>query len=406
MKFGRILKMALRALTHNKSRSFLTMLGVIIGVAAVIMMLSVGAGTQAAVTGRISSLGTNLLMIQPGNVRAGGVALSSQAQSLTMDDVTAISAIDGVKAVAPTLSGRVQAIVGSNNTNTSVVGTTPEYQTLMNIKMSQGIFFAQAEVEQWDKVAVLGATVAQTLFPEGNPVGQTVQLVFNRTKALFRVIGVMQAKGGTGFANQDDQIIIPITTAQKILYGRSNLGQINVEVDSVDHMTDVSNKITQLLRIRHNIAQGKSDDFTILNQQDLLATMSSVAASFTTLLAGIASISLLVGGIGIMNIMLVSVTERTREIGLRKAIGALRRDIIVQFLLEAVILSGMGGIVGILLGFVGSFLIKSWGNTTTVITLNSVLLGFLFSVAVGVFFGFYPAQKAARLEPIEALRYE
>jgi putative ABC transport system permease protein len=406
MKFGRILKMALRALTHNKSRSFLTMLGVIIGVAAVMMMLSVGAGTQAAVTGRISSLGTNLLMIQPGNVRAGGVALSSQAQSLTMEDVTSISSIEGVKAVAPTLSGRVQAVAGSNNTNTSVVGTTLEYQSLMSIKMKQGVFFAQPEVDQWEKVAILGSTVAETLFPGENPVEKTLTLVVNRTKAIFRVMGVMASKGGTGFANQDDQIIVPITTAQKILFGRSVLGQINVEVNSVEQMTDVSSKITQILRIRHNIAEGKSDDFSILNQQDLLETMSSVAASFTTLLAGIASISLLVGGIGIMNIMLVSVTERTREIGLRKAIGALRWDIVMQFLLEAVILSTTGGIVGIILGFVGSYLIKSWGNTTTVITAGSVLLGFLFSVAVGVFFGFYPAQKAARLEPIEALRYE
>jgi len=406
VKIGRILKMALGALAHNKSRSFLTMLGVIIGVAAVMMMLSVGAGTQAAVTGRISSLGTNLLMVQPGNVRAGGVALASQAQSLTMDDATAISQIEGVKEVAPTISGRAQAIVGSNNTNTSIVGTTPEYQDLMNIKMSQGVFFAQPEVEQWDKVAVLGATVAQTLFPEGNPVGQTVQLTVNRTKALFRVIGVMAPKGGTGFANQDDQIIVPLTTAQKILFGRSTLGQINVQVNSLNQMDTVSNEITQILRIRHNIAEGKSDDFTILNQQDLLQTISSVAASFTTLLAGIASISLLVGGIGIMNIMLVSVTERTREIGLRKAIGALRRDIITQFLLEAVILSTIGGIIGILLGFLGSYLIKTWGNTTTLITAGSVLLGFLFSVAVGIFFGFYPAQRAARLEPIEALRYE
>ncbi|MCR4427818.1 MAG: ABC transporter permease [Caldiserica bacterium] len=406
MKFGRILFMALRALSHNKSRSFLTMLGVIIGVAAVMMMLSIGAGTQAVVTGRISSLGTNLLIIQPGNVRSGGVALSSQAQSLTLEDMEAISSIEGISSVAPTLSGRAQAIVGSNNTNTSVIGTTPEYKNLMNIKMSDGVFFAQTEVDQWDKVAILGSTVAETLFPEGNPVGQNVQLVVNRTKALFRVIGVMASKGGTGFSNQDDQILIPITTAQKILFGRSTLGQINVEVSSVDLMDQVSGKISQILRIRHNIAEGKSDDFSILNQQDLLETMSSVATSFTTLLAGIASISLLVGGIGIMNIMLVSVTERTREIGLKRAIGALRRDIIIQFLLEAIILSTTGGIVGILFGFVGSYLIKSWGNTTTLITVGSVLLGFLFSVAVGVFFGFYPAQKAAKLEPIEALRYE
>ncbi len=406
MKFGRIVFMALRALSHNKSRSFLTMLGVIIGVGAVMMMLSIGAGTQAAVTGRISSLGTNLLVVQPGNIRAGGVALSSQSQSLTFEDMDAIRSIEGVESVAPAISGRAQAITGSRNTSTSIIGTTPEYKELMNIKMSEGIFFAQTEVDLWDKVAILGSTVAETLFPQGNPVGQSVQLVVNRTKGLFRVIGVMAPKGGTGFSNQDDQIIIPITTAQKILFGGSTLGQINVEVSSVDLMEEVSEKISQILRIKHNIAQGKSDDFTIMNQQDLLETMSSVATSFTTLLAGIASISLLVGGIGIMNIMLVSVTERTREIGLKKAIGALRRDIVMQFLLEAVILSTTGGILGILFGFVGSCLIRYWGNTTTLITAGSVLLGFLFSVAVGVFFGFYPAQKAAKLEPIEALRYE
>lgn len=406
MKFGRILLMSLRALSHNKSRSFLTMLGVIIGVAAVMMMLSIGAGTQASVTGRISSLGTNLLVIQPGNVRAGGVALSSQAQSLTLEDMEAIRFIDGVESVAPTISGRAQAIAGSNNTNTSIVGTTPEYKNLMNIKMSQGIFFAKTEIEQWDKVAIIGSEVAETLFPQGNSVGQNIQLVVNRTKALFRVIGVMAPKGGTGFSNPDDQIIIPLTTAQKILFGRSTLGQINVEVSSVNLMDQVSEKISQILRIRHNITQGKSDDFTIMNQQELLETMSSVATSFTTLLAGIASISLLVGGIGIMNIMLVSVTERTREIGLKKAIGALRRDIVIQFLLEAIILSTTGGILGIIFGFFGSYLIRFWGNTTTLITASSVLLGFLFSVAVGVFFGFYPAQKAAKLEPIEALRYE
>jgi putative ABC transport system permease protein len=406
MKSKRILQMALRALGHNKSRAFLTMLGVIIGVSSVIMMLSIGAGTQQSVTGRISALGTNLLTVQPGFQRSGGVATSNQARSLTLADAEAIRNLEGVNAAAPVVSTRTQAIVGENNTNTSVVGTTPEYQSSTSIEMSSGNFFAQIEVDQWDTVVVLGSTVAEDLFAKSNPIGQTVQLVVNRARVNCRVLGVMASKGGGGFGSQDDRIVMPITTVQKLLTGSKNVNQISVEAVSTDQMTAVSNRITQLLRVRHDIQPSGANDFSIMNQEDLLSTATEVTGIFTALLAGIAGVSLLVGGIGIMNIMLVSVTERTREIGLRKAIGALRRDIVAQFLVEAVLLATAGGILGIGLGFLGAYLIASFAGFPAAVTWNSVLLGLLFSMGVGVFFGYYPAQRAASLKPIDALRYE
>jgi putative ABC transport system permease protein len=406
MRSTRILQMALRALGHNKSRAFLTMLGVIIGVSSVIMMLSIGAGTQQSVTGRISALGTNLLTVQPGFQRSGGVATSNQARSLTLADADAIRNLEGVNAAAPVVSTRVQAIVGEKNTNTSIVGTIPEYQSSTSIEISSGSFFTQIEVDQWEKVVVLGATVAEDLFAKSNPVGQTVQLVVNRARVNCRVLGVMASKGGGGFGSQDDRIVMPITTVQKLLTGSKNVNQISVEAVSTDQMTSVSNRITQLLRIRHDIQPSGTNDFSIMNQEDLLSTATEVTGIFTVLLAGIAGVSLLVGGIGIMNIMLVSVTERTREIGLRKAIGALRRDIVAQFLVESVLLATAGGILGIGLGFLGAFLIASFAGFPAAVTWNSVLLGLLFSMGVGVFFGYYPAQRAASLKPIDALRYE
>ncbi|MEI6531016.1 MAG: ABC transporter permease [bacterium] len=406
MRIRRILQMALRALGHNKSRAFLTMLGVIIGVSAVIMMLSIGAGTQQSVTGSISALGTNLLTVQPGFQRSGGVATSNQARSLTLADADAIRSLEGVKAAAPVVSTRAQAVVGENNTNTSIVGTIPEYQSSTSIELSGGYFFTQIEVDQWEKVVVLGATVAEDLFAKSNPVGQTVQLVVNRARVNCRVLGVMASKGGGGMGSQDDRIVMPITTVQKLLTGSKNVNQISVEAVSTDQMTVVTNRITQLLRIRHDIQPSGTNDFSIMNQQDLLGTVNSILGYFTILLAGIAGISLLVGGIGIMNIMLVSVTERTREIGLRKAIGALRRDIVAQFLIEAVLLATAGGILGIGLGFLGAYLIASFAGLPAAVTANSVLLGLFFSMGVGVFFGYYPAQRAANLKPIDALRYE
>jgi putative ABC transport system permease protein len=385
----RSIQMAWRALSHNKGRAFLTMLGVIIGVGSVIMMLAIGAGTQASVTSSITSLGSNLLMVSPQRIREGNVVTGSQSTSLTSEDALALGQISGVAAAVPVSGRNCQLIAGANNTNTQVIGTTVDYPAALNAPVAQGSFFSQNDVDRWRKVAVLGTTVATTLFPRGNPLGQTVQVV-----------------NGSGFNNQDDQVLIPLTTAQQLVFGSKTLSGIDLQVATSDQMTQVSSEATSILRIRHKIATGKSDDFSILNQEQLLGTLTSVLGIFTILLAGIAGISLLVGGIGIMNIMLVSVTERTREIGLRKAIGARSATIVTQFLVEAMMLALLGGAIGILLGYAGGALISTFTGLATLVTPTSVLLGFFFSLIVGVFFGFYPARRAASLNPIDALRYE
>ncbi|MEI6510206.1 MAG: ABC transporter permease [bacterium] len=406
MSLWRSVQMAWRALSHNKGRAFLTMLGVIIGVSAVIMMLSIGAGTQLSVTSSIEGLGTNLLMVSPSRIREGNIATGNASGSLTIADADALREVAGVAMSVPITSRGCQLIAGSLNTNSQVIGTTVDYPATLNVSVEQGIFFNQNEIDRWDKVIVLGPTVAETLFPEGSALGKTVQVVSNQTKGFFRVIGVLASKGGSGFNNQDDQALIPITTAQKLIFGSKTLSGIDLQVTSSDQMDQVTTLATDTLRRRHNIATGKTSDFTILNQEEMLGTLSSVIGTFTTLLAGIAGISLLVGGIGIMNIMLVSVSERTREIGLRKAIGARSSTITTQFLVEAIMLSVVGGALGIVLGYVGSTLIGWLGGLTTLVDTNSVLLGFIFSLAVGVFFGYYPARRAASLNPIDALRYE
>ena len=406
MSLWRSVQMAWRALSHNKGRAILTMLGVIIGVGAVIMMLSIGAGTQLSVTSSIESLGTNLLMVSPSRIRSGNIATANASGSLTVADADALREVAGVAMSVPVTSRGCQLIAGSLNTNSQVVGTTVDYQATLNVSVEQGIFFNQNDIDRWNKVIVLGPTVAETLFPNGNVLGQTVQVVSNQTKSFFRVIGILASKGGSGFNNQDDQALIPITTAQKLVFGSKTLSGIDLQVASSDQMDQVTTLATDTLRRRHNIATGKTSDFSILNQEEMLGTLSDVLGTFTTLLAGIAGISLLVGGIGIMNIMLVSVSERTREIGLRKAIGARSSTITTQFLVEAIMLSLVGGAVGIILGYVGSTLIGWLGGLTTLVTTNSVLLGFIFSLAVGVFFGYYPARRAASLNPIDALRYE
>jgi putative ABC transport system permease protein len=402
----RSIQMAWRALSHNKGRAFLTMLGVIIGVGSVIMMLAIGAGTQASVTSSITSLGSNLLMVSPQRIREGNVVTGSQSASLTSEDALALGQISGVAAAVPVSGRNCQLIAGANNTNTQVIGTTVDYPAALNAPVAQGSFFSQNDVDRWRKVAVLGTTVATTLFPRGNPLGQTVQVVNGSTIAFFQVIGVLASKGGSGFNNQDDQVLIPLTTAQQLVFGSKTLSGIDLQVATSDQMTQVSSEATSILRIRHKIATGKSDDFSILNQEQLLGTLTSVLGIFTILLAGIAGISLLVGGIGIMNIMLVSVTERTREIGLRKAIGARSATIVTQFLVEAMMLALLGGAIGILLGYAGGALISTFTGLATLVTPTSVLLGFFFSLIVGVFFGFYPARRAASLNPIDALRYE
>lgn len=407
MRFLRNLRIALGALFHNKSRAFLTILGVIIGVAAVMMMLSIGTGAEVAVTEEIKALGSNLLLVVPGSMTASGIRTGGgSTTSLTLDDAQAISRIPGVVDAVPSIQRQAQVIVGERNTQTSVVGTSASYEKVLNTSVSAGNFFSPSQVERWERVALIGATVKDNLFPDANPIGKTIQIVNGPRRVSFRVIGVLESKGASGFVNRDDQILIPVTTAQKLLFGVKNIGSITVEVSSPEKMDQVSTEISSLLRLRHNIPKDKENDFTIFSQKDILGTLGSVMNYFTIVLAGIASISLLVGGIGIMNIMLVSVTERTREIGIRMSIGARSKDILTQFLIEALVLSLLGGVVGILIGVVGSSLISHFAKWPTFITAFSIVLSFGFSIMVGIFFGFYPARKAALLNPIDALRYE
>lgn len=414
-------RIALRALGANKLRTALTMLGVIIGVGAVIALMSIGRGAQEQIISRIRGMGTNLLFITPGSINQGGVRSGQgQAPTLTLEDAQAIadpSNVPTVALVAPEITTGGQIAFGPNNTFTRIVGTTPEYQDVRNWRVADGEFISRQHLDARSNVVVLGANVAQTLFgddPTASPVGQTVRI--NRIN--FRVVGVMGAKGAQALGNQDDQVIVPITTvATRLLRNRTTRGgtqvnQITVQVAEASDLDETVQRIGELLRERHRVAQ---DDFTIRSQEDLLQTATQITGTMTVLLGSIAGISLVVGGIGIMNIMLVSVTERTREIGIRKAVGAKRRDILMQFLVESVLVSVLGGAVGIGLGIGVSRLIAgarvpgvAAGATglPSVVTPDAVLLAFGVSAAVGLFFGIYPASRAARLHPIEALRYE
>lgn len=390
----------------NKVRSGLTMLGVVIGIASVIAMLSVGQGAKATIESSIQSIGSNLLLIMPGAQRGPGQQVSAgrgSSQTLTNEDAAAIAEVDGVKAVAPELSKRYQVTARGTNTNTSVVGTRPSYLTVRNVAVDTGAFFSDAQVANRSKVAVLGPTTAQDLFGEGvDPVGQSIRI----NGQSFSVIGMTKAKGGSGFSNQDDTIFVPITTMQAFLSGGTYIGTISVQATDQSTMTQVQEALTALLMQRHNIASAELVDFNIMNQSDIVSAASSMTDTFTILLASIASISLLVGGIGIMNMMLTTVTERTREIGLRQAIGAGQGDILFQFLGEAVLLTVGGGLVGILLGYGASRTISVFAGMNTTISWAAVALACGVSVAIGVVFGLYPAQRAARLNPIVALRYE
>jgi len=408
MMFNDLFQESYSALSGNKVRSSLTILGIVIGIASVIAMVSIGQGAKGTIESSIQSIGSNLIMVMPGSQRGfGGGARSAQgsSQTLTQADADAIkNEISSIKAVASNLSSRYQVTAKGTNTNTSVNGVTSEYSQVRSVTVTQGSFISDQHNSNLSKVAVLGPTVRDDLFGENasNVIGQTVRI----NKIEFKVIGITETKGGSGFSNQDDIIYIPLATMQKYLTGANYVSAISIEASSANVMAAVQEQVSSLLMVRHKIADATLVDFSIMNQSDIVATASSVTNTFTMLLASIAGISLIVGGIGIMNMMLTTVTERTREIGLRKAIGATKQNISGQFLAEAVMLTLLGGVIGILLGWLASILITKFAGTATIVSWHSIILAFGVSAVIGLVFGYYPARRASKLNPIEALRFE
>ncbi|MDD3486951.1 MAG: ABC transporter permease [Candidatus Moranbacteria bacterium] len=394
----------IRSLSGNKVRSGLTILGIVIGIASVIALVAIGQGAQNSVASSIESIGSNLIMIMPGSQRVGGISQGAgSSETLTEADAEAIGQISGVGVVAPSVTGRYQITAKGNNTNTETIGTVPDYVTVRNVSMDIGSFFSQQQVSSSAKVAVLGPTTRDDLFGENaNPVGQTVRI----NKIEFKVIGVTTEKGGSGLSSQDDMIYVPLTTAQHFLAGNNYINNINITATDQSLMTSVQEEVTNLLLARHKISDSSNADFRIMNQNDIVSTATSVTSTFTVLLSAIAGISLVVGGIGIMNMMLTTVTERTREIGLRKAVGIRKIYINLQFLAEATMLTFVGGFVGIIAGWIASIVLSSFLSITPEISTTSIFLAFGVSAAIGIVFGFYPARKAASMNPIEALRYE
>ncbi len=398
---------SLRTLTVNKMRTGLAILGIVIGIGSVIALVSLGQATQQSVQNNIESLGANLLTVIPGSQNSGAIrGAAGGATTLTDADALAIETspqITTIQAVSPEVQGRAQLTAGDANANVPIIGSTPAYTIVHNVTMQVGTFITAQENISSSKVIVLGPQLASTLFPNNpDPVGQFVRL-----KGIsFRVIGLTVSKGGAGFANQDNQAFIPLNTAQMQIFGQSYLSAIGLSAKSQNVMTTAENQVGYLLLSRHHITDPAQADFSIFSQQNILNAASTATGSFTALLSGVAAISLLVGGIGIMNIMLVTVTERTREIGLRKALGAKKKTVITQFLTESIILTFVGGIIGVLLGIALSFSITFFVHLPFILSPGSVLLAFVVSGGIGVLFGWYPARKAANLEPIEALRYE
>jgi ABC-type antimicrobial peptide transport system permease subunit len=397
-------KVAIEGIAANKVRAGLTMLGVVIGVGAVIAMLAIGQGARQQTMSAIQSMGTNVLAVMAGQMRRGPVmgGLGS-TQNLKMGDVEAIlKECPAVAKAAPEFRSGAQVKYGNKNTSTTIFGTSPDYPEIRNYRIARGKFFNDSDVRSMRRVAVIGPTVTYNLFGQSSPINKTIRI----RGISFRVIGETVAKGVGGFQDPDDQIFIPITTAQTRVFGVDYLRSISVQVKSADRMNEAASQIETILRKRHRLGAASENDFMIFNQADLMETAEQASNTFTMLLAGIAAVSLIVGGIGIMNIMLVSVTERTREIGIRKAVGARGRDILLQFLIESVVLSLAGGIVGILLGVIGAYVIAHSAGWPVTVSVPSVILAFVFAAAVGIFFGIYPARRASFLNPIEALRYE
>jgi putative ABC transport system permease protein len=393
------------AISINKARSGLTILGIVIGIGSVIAMISIGQGAKGTIQSSIEGLGSNLLTIMPGFIQPGTGIVSSgrgSAQSLKNEDIEVLMQINGIADISPELQRRFQitSSVGTN-TNSTVTGAIPEYLTVRNLNVADGSFITNNQVQSMGRVAVLGPTVAQDLFGDANPIGKDIRI----NKVNFKVIGVLESKGSAGFFNQDDMIFVPLTTMQKILAGVDYLSTIAVSVDNKDNMSQVQEETTLVLAEKHRV-DPESPDFSIVSQADILGALNQVTDTFTIFLASIAGISLIVGGIGIMNMMLTTVTERTREIGLRKAIGAKKKDISSQFLTEAILLTFIGGVMGVVLGWIISVAISHFASITTQVSFSSILLAFGVSAAIGIIFGYYPARRAAGLNPIEALRYE
>lgn len=405
--FSAMLGEAWGAMGANRLRTFLTMLGMVIGVGAVVLMMAVGQGAQESVKQSINAMGSNLFIVLSGSFTASGARSGSgAASSLTVIDANAISELDGVSNVAPISMGNAQVVFGNNNWATSIIGTTPAYLEIRSWDLDDGYIFSESDMRSATRVALIGKTVVENIFGDINPIGKTIRIKQNP----FVVLGVLKSKGQSlDGRDQDDTIIIPLTTAQRKILGNRFAGsvrQIMVQADTPEVMPMVEKNINGLLQQRHNIREGSDSDFFVRNLTAVANSAAETTRTMSLLLGAIASVSLLVGGIGIMNIMLVSVTERTREIGIRMAIGARERDILLQFLLEAIVISVIGCLIGLFIGIAGAMLVNKLAQAAVVISGNSVMIAFVVAASVGIFFGFYPARKAARLNPIEALRYQ
>lgn len=405
MNLNNLFRIAWRAILLNKTRTLLTMLGIIIGVGSVITMLAIGEGSKKSIKENISKMGTNMLNIRPGAGMFGGVRNNTDMQSLKMTDYLALrNEAKLLKYVTPVVSGNGQAIVGANNWPTSIYGVNTEYLPIREWAVEEGSMFGQDEIDNLSKVAVIGRTIQKNLFPEGDsPIGQTIRF----KNIPFKIIGILAAKGESNFGqDQDDIIIAPYTTVQKRVLAQTYLQSIVASVITEDQAENAVNEVKTILERTHNIAADEENNFNVFSQQELISTFSSTSEMLTILLVAIASISLIVGGIGIMNIMYVSVKERTKEIGLRMAIGAKGKDILAQFLIESVLISITGGVVGVVIGLLATYVVKAFIGWPVSITFYSIVLSFLVCSITGVFFGWYPARKASDLEPITALRYE